>query len=174
MIIALVQQSATAGREANREKGIKAVRTAAKAGAKLVCFAELAFDRFFPQEPASGDVTGLAETIPGPTTEPFQELAREFGVVIVLNLFELAAGKTYDASPVIDADGSILGVTRMVHIAEYECFHEQSYYTPGDRGAQVYNTACGKIGVAICYDRHYPEYTRALGVAGATTLRPGT
>ncbi|MBD3868978.1 MAG: carbon-nitrogen hydrolase family protein [Acidobacteria bacterium] len=167
MKIALVQQQAFAGREANRERGLEAVRTAAEAGAKLVCFAELAFDRFFPQEPADGDVTMLAEAIPGPATEPFQDLAREFGVVIVLNLFELACGKTYDASPVIDADGSILGVTRMVHIAEYACFHEQSYYTPGDRGAQVYDTAWGRVGVAICYDRHYPEYMRALGVAGA-------
>jgi len=167
MKIALVQQPATSDREANREKGLQAVRTAAAAGAKLVCFAELAFDPFHPQEPAAGDVTVLAEAIPGPATEPFQALARELGVVIVLNLFEIAAGKTYDASPVIDADGSILGVTRMVHIAEYACFHEQSYYTPGDRGAQVYHTACGKIGVAICYDRHYPEYMRALGVAGA-------
>jgi len=167
MNIALIQQPAGSDREGNRERGLLAARTAAESGAKLICFAELAFDRFFPQEPAAGDVTGLAEKIPGPATVPFQELAAEFGVVIVLNLFEVAAGKTYDASPVIDADGSILGVTRMVHIAEYECFHEQSYYTPGDRGAQVYKTACGKIGVSICYDRHYPEYMRALGVAGA-------
>ena len=167
MKIALVQQPAAAGRTENRKKGLAAARTAAEAGAKLVCFAELAFDPFYPQEPAAGDVTGLAETVPGPATEPFQALARELGVVIVLNLFELAGGKTYDSSPVIDVDGSILGVTRMVHIAEYACFHEQSYYAPGDRGAQVYHTACGKIGVAICYDRHYPEYMRALGVAGA-------
>lgn len=167
MNIALIQQPASVDKERNLKQGLASARTAAEAGAKLICFAELAFDRFFPQQPAAGDVARLAETIPGPVTEPFQELAREFGVVIVLNLFELAAAKTYDASPVIDADGSILGVTRMVHIAEYACFHEQSYYTPGDRGAQVYDTAWGKIGVAICYDRHYPEYMRALGVAGA-------
>ncbi len=167
MKIALVQQTATADREANRERGLSAVRTATGAGASLVCFAELAFDPFYPQEPAAGDVTGLAELVPGPATEPFVKLAKELGIVIVLNLFELDGGKTYDASPVIDADGSILGVTRMVHIAEYKCFHEQSYYTPGDRGAPVYDTACGKVGVAICYDRHYPEYMRALGLAGA-------
>ena len=167
MKIALVQQPATVDREANRKKGLSAVRAAAGAGASLVCFAELAFDPFHPQEPAAGDVTGLADPVPGPATEPFVKLAKELGVVIVLNLFELDSGKTYDASPVIDADGSILGVTRMVHIAEYECFHEQSYYTPGDRGAPVYDTACGKVGVAICYDRHYPEYMRALGLAGA-------
>ena len=125
MKIALVQQAATPDRESNRAAGLAAARTAAEAGAKMICFAELAFDRFFPQEPAVGDVTKLAEAIPGPATEPFQALAAEFGVVIVLNLFEVAVGKTYDASPVIDADGSILGVTRMVHIAEYAGFHEQ-------------------------------------------------
>jgi N-carbamoylputrescine amidase len=68
---------------------------------------------------------------------------------------------------VIDADGSLLGITRMVHITDYPCFHEQGYYTPGDTGAPVYRTRAGSIGVAICYDRHYPEYMRALAVAGA-------
>ena len=75
--------------------------------------------------------------------------------------------RTFDSSPVIDADGSLLGVTRMVHITEYACFHEQGYYTPGDRGAPVYRTRAGTVGVAICYDRHFPEYMRALAVAGA-------
>lgn len=68
---------------------------------------------------------------------------------------------------VIDADGSLLGRTRMVHITDYPCFHEQGYYAPGDTGAPVYRTQAGSIGVAICYDRHYPEYMRALAVAGA-------
>jgi N-carbamoylputrescine amidase len=68
---------------------------------------------------------------------------------------------------VIDADGTLLGVTRMIHITEYPCFHEQGYYTPGDHGAPVFNTKAGRIGVAICYDRHFPEYMRALAVNGA-------
>ena len=67
----------------------------------------------------------------------------------------------------IDADGSLLGRTRMVHITDYPCFHERDYYTPGDTGAPVYSTRAGKIGVAICYDRHYPEYMRALALDGA-------
>jgi N-carbamoylputrescine amidase len=71
---------------------------------------------------------------------------------------------------VIDADGSILGVTRMVHITDYEGFHEKDWYHPGDRGAPVYATRAGRVGVAICYDRHYPEYMRALGVAGAEVV----
>ena len=77
---------------------------------------------------------------------------------------------TYDSSPVIDADGTLLGRTRMVHITDYPCFHEQGYYTPGDTGAPVYSTRVGHIGVAICYDRHYPEYMRALALAGAQVV----
>jgi beta-ureidopropionase len=84
-----------------------------------------------------------------------------------LNFFERDGDRTFDSSPVIDADGSLLGVTRMVHITEYACFHEQGYYTPGDTGAPVYATRAGKIGVAICYDRHFPEYMRALALGGA-------
>ena len=105
--------------------------------------------------------------VPGPTTEAFQEKARELGVVVVLNLFERDGETTYDCSPVIDADGTLLGRTRMVHITDYTCFHEQGYYAPGDTGAPVYQTRAGRIGVAICYDRHYPEYMRSLGVQGA-------
>ena len=92
----------------------------------------------------------------------------ELGLVTVFNLYELDEhGRRFDSSPVIDADGRLLGVTRMIHITDYEGFHEQDYYHPGDRGVPVYETWVGKIGVAICYDRHYPEVMRALGVAGA-------
>ena len=108
--------------------------------------------------------------IPGPTTDAFCDLAKEHGVVFVLNLFESADAKTFDSSPVIDADGTIMGTTRMIHITDYPCFHEQGYYAPGDNGAPVYDTKYGKIGVAICYDRHYPEYMRAMGVAGAEVV----
>jgi N-carbamoylputrescine amidase len=86
---------------------------------------------------------------------------------VVLNFYERDGDATYDSSPVIDADGTLQGVTRMVHITEYACFHEQGYYSPGDRGAPVFQTRAGKIGVAICYDRHFPEYMRALAVADA-------
>jgi len=88
-------------------------------------------------------------------------------VVIVLNLYERDGDRAFDSSPVMDADGKLLGVTRMVHITDYACFHEKGYYAPGDRGAPVYQTRFGKIGVAICYDRHFPEYMRALALAGA-------
>ena len=170
MHIALVQQTATPDRPANVQRGLDAVRRAAADGADLVCFAELAFDRFYPQHRATPEMLARAEPIPGPTTDAFAALAKELGVVLVLNLFERDGQKTFDTPPVIDADGTLLGVTRMVHITDYEGFHEQGYYAPGDRGAPVYDTAAGRVGVAICYDRHYPEYLRALALGGAEVV----
>jgi N-carbamoylputrescine amidase len=108
--------------------------------------------------------------VPGPLTEAFAARARELGVVTILNLYERDGGRAFDCSPVIDADGTLLGRTRMIHITDYPCFHEQGYYTPGDTGAPVYRTKAGAIGVAICYDRHYPEYMRALALAGADVV----
>jgi N-carbamoylputrescine amidase len=140
---------------------------AAEAGARLIAFPELAVTRFFPQWERSAGARALAEPVPGPTTDRVARKAAERGLVTVFNLYEAAGERHYDSSPVFDADGTLLGVTRMVHITEYACFHEQQYYDPGDRGAPVYSTRVGKVGVAICYDRHYPEYMRALGVAGA-------
>lgn len=148
-------------------RGLAAVETAARNGAEVVAFAELAFEWFHPQRPAGGDPLSLAEPIDGPLVRSFQEKARELGVVIVLNFYERDGDHAFDSSPVIDADGTLLGTTRMVHITEYACFHEQGYYTPGDTGAPVYQTKAGRLGVAICYDRHFPEYMRALALNGA-------
>jgi N-carbamoylputrescine amidase len=162
--IALIQQHATADLHDNVRRAIASARDAASQGAKLIAFAELAFSPFYPQHPANTDVRALAEPVPGPTTDAFAALAHELGVVFVLNVFERDGDATYDCSPVIDADGTVAGKTRMVHITEYPCFHEQQYYQPGDLGAPVFRTAIGRVGVAICYDRHFPEYMRALAV----------
>lgn len=167
MNIALIQQSCTDHKQNNLKRGLQAAEIAAKAGAKIICFAELAFEPFYPQYKNPSDPAQNAETIPGPITKAFSVLAKEYGVVVILNLYEKDGENLYDSSPVIDTDGSILGTTRMVHITDYACFHEKNYYTPGNYGAPVYETEFGKIGVAICYDRHYPEYMRALSVAGA-------
>ena len=176
MKIALIQQHATADRDLNKKRGLAAVREAAGQGAQVICFAELAFDRFYPQVPATPEKLDMAEAIPGPTTDIFSQLAAELGVVIVLNVFERVTGNdgspglTFDSSPVIDADGSLLGITRMIHITEYELFIEQGYYAPGDQCVPVFDTRFGKIVVAICYDRHYPEYMRALALNGAEVV----
>ena len=170
MKLALVQQHASEDLDNNQQRGLDALDRAAANGASMVCFAELAFEPFYPQRHATGPVTELAQPIPGPLTEVFAAKAKEHGVVVVLNLFERDGERTFDTSPVIDADGTLLGRTRMVHITDYEHFHESEYYHPGDRGAAVYDTAAGRIGIAICYDRHFPEYTRALALAGADLI----
>jgi len=167
MKIALIQQHATKDYEENLQRGIKAFRKAAHKGAELVAFAELAFSWFLPQIKATPHSLERAESIPGPTTEKFSKLAKEYGVVVVLNLFERERENTYDSSPVIDADGTLLGITRMVHIMDGPGFHEKGYYTPGNLCDFVHKTKVGQVGVAICYDRHFPEYMRALGLKGA-------
>lgn len=167
MKIALVQQSATANINSNIKKGMDNAEIASKNGANIICFSELAFTPFYPQTIAKSDYLKLAVNIPGPYTEPFQKMAKKFGVVIILNLFERLGEKAFDSSPVINTDGTILGITRMIHITDYPCFHEKGYYSPGENELKVYKTEFGKIGIAICYDRHYPEYMRALAIKGA-------
>ena len=123
MKIALVQQHATEDKRSNLRRGLVAAKAAIEAGANVVCFAELAFEPFYPQQPAGQQYKELAEAIPGPTTDLFCQLAARHQVVFVLNLFERDGEQTYDSSPVIDADGSVLGTTRMTHITDYDCFH---------------------------------------------------
>ena len=164
MRIALIQQSAGTDKAANISRALRAIDKAAAGGALLIGFAELAFEPFYPSQPARGDVSRLAEPIPGPTTDVLVSAARRHGVVVVANIFERDGSQCYDTSPVIDANGSLLGCARMVHVTEYEGYHEQGYYAPGDTGAPVFDTRAGRIGVAICYDRHFPEYMRALAL----------
>ena len=167
MRIALIQNNCSPSVADNLERALRSMEQAKNAGAELVAFPELAVTRFFPQHEAA-DVRDSAETIPGPTADAIANKAKALSLVTVFNMYEDGGdGRRFDSSPVFDADGSLLGVTRMVHICDYVCFHERAYYDAGDRGAPVYDTALGRLGVAICYDRHYPEYMRALGVAGA-------
>jgi N-carbamoylputrescine amidase len=168
MRVALAQLAAGPDRAANLARALDAMGDAKRAGADLIAFPEVILDRFFPQHPDDRAAWKLAEPVPGPSADRIAERARELGLVTVFNLYELdEAGNRFDSSPVFDADGRLLGITRMIHITDYEGFHEQTYYHPGDRGVPVYDTRAGKVGVAICYDRHYPEVMRALGVAGA-------
>ncbi len=167
MKIALIQQKAGDNRENNIARAVSSAKIAAQNGANVICFAELAFTKFYPQRPPTGNKLDLAENIPGSTTDKFCRLAKELGVVIILNIYEKEGINTYDSSPIIDTNGNILGITRMVHITDYDCFHEKSYYTPGNSGVPVYETKFGKVGIAICYDRHFPEYMRALALKKA-------
>jgi len=107
---------------------------AASEGAQLVAFPELAFDRFFPQYPDFPSLSDLAEWVPGPITAASCQKARELNVVVVLNLLEKQGDKNYDCSPVIDADGKIVGKSRMNHVQEGPCYHEKHYYSLGNLG----------------------------------------
>jgi predicted amidohydrolase len=171
MRLALVQHQPGPRHADNVARGLEAVREAAGQGASLVAFPELAFTPFFPCSRCGGPPPlDLAEPVPGPTSDAFSTLAAELGVVVVLNLYEREGSRAFDSSPVIDADGTLLGTTRMLHVAQMPHFYEQDYYTPGDHGMPVYETAAGRIGVAICYDRHYPEVMRGLGLRRADVV----
>jgi beta-ureidopropionase len=153
-------QSTTAAHE-------KAARDAAAQGAQIIGFQEVFNAPYFCQV-QEAEHYKWAESIPGPTTERFQALAKELGIVIVLPIYELeSAGFYYNTAVVIDADGSYLGKYRKHHIPQVKGFWEKYYFKPGNLGWPVFDTAVGKVGVYICYDRHFPEGWRALGLAGA-------
>lgn len=168
MRIALIQQHCDTDRTSNLDRAVAATEAAADRGAQVIAFAELAFDRFHPRTPCpAGPPRELAEPITGPTITRLRDLARRRNVVLLPNVYERDGDRTFDTTVTIDATGEILGLTRMLHITRYEGFYETDYYAAGDRGAPVFATAYGRIGVAICYDRHYPEVMRALALRGA-------
>jgi N-carbamoylputrescine amidase len=145
----------------------KAAREAAAQGAQIIGFQEVFNAPYFCQV-QEAEHYKWAESIPGPTTERFQALARDLGIVIVLPIYELeSTGFYYNTAVVIDADGSYLGKYRKHHIPQVKGFWEKFYFRPGNLGWPVFDTAVGKVGVYICYDRHFPEGWRALGLAGA-------
>ena len=142
-------------------------REAASQGAQIIAFQELFYGPYFgiTQDTAYYD---YAESVPGPTTERFAALAKELGIVIVLPVYEEEQpGVLYNTAAVIDADGSYLGKYRKHHIPNLPKFWEKFYFRPGNLGYPVFETAVGKIGVNICYDRHFPEGWRVLALNGA-------
>ena len=133
MRLALIQNHCSTDRSDNLTRALDSMEQAKHAGADMVAFAELAIDRFFPQHEAA-DARVVAESIPGPTADAIAEKAKELSLVTVFNMYEASAdGRHFDSSPVFDADGSLLGITRMVHICDYTCFHERAYYDAGDK-----------------------------------------
>ncbi|WP_067667502.1 nitrilase-related carbon-nitrogen hydrolase [Nocardia miyunensis] len=164
---AITQATWTGDRESMLVKHEKFVEAAAAEGVQVICFQELFYGPYF------GNVQDkkyyeYAESVPGPTTARFAELARRHNMVVILPVYEQEQpGVLYNAAAVIDADGSYLGKYRKHHIPNLPGFWEKFYFRPGNLGYPVFDTAVGRIGVYICYDRHFPEGWRALGLAGA-------
>jgi N-carbamoylputrescine amidase len=170
LIAGLVQQSCTDDRAANIEKSIAGIRRCAAQGANLVVLQELHTGLYFcdQEDPARFD---LAESIPGPSTETFGAVARELGIVIVCSLFERrAAGVYHNTAVVIEADGTVAGKYRKMHIPDDPGYYEKFYFTPGDLGFEPIATSVGKLGVLVCWDQWYPEAARLMAMAGAELL----
>lgn len=165
---ALIQSSWTGDKETMVKKNADHARQAARQGAQILCFQELFYSPYLcqVQDPVHAD---YAEPVPdGPTTGQMRELARETGMVLIVPVYEQEQpGVFYNTAAVIDADGIYLGKHRKNHIPHLPGFWEKFYFRPGNLGYQVFDTAVGRIGVYICYERHFPEGWRALGLAGA-------
>jgi N-carbamoylputrescine amidase len=165
---ALIQAEWTGDKDSMLKKHIELARQAAKDGAQVLCFQELFYGPYFCQV-QDDEYFSYTEPIPdGPTTKAMQDLAKETGMVLVVPMFEVEQeGFYYNTAAVIDADGTYLGKYRKTHIPHVKGFWEKYYFRPGNIGYPIFDTAVGRIGVYICYDRHFPEGWRALGLAGA-------
>ena len=165
---ALLQATYTGDKETMIQKHERYAREAAAQGAQIMCFQELFAGPYFCQE-QDGKWYTQAEPIPnGPTVKRMQELAKETGMVLILPTYEEQdAGVYYNTAAVVDADGTYLGKYRKTHIPQLSGFWEKFYFRPGNLGYPVFDTAVGKVGVYICYDRHFPEGARMLGLNGA-------
>jgi beta-ureidopropionase len=165
---ALVQSSWTGDKQSMIEANVELAREAASQGAQVLCFQELFYGPYFCQVQDS-QYFSFTEPVPGgPTTELMCSLARELHMVLVVPVFEEEQpGVYYNTAAVIDADGTYLGKYRKTHIPQVQGFFEKYYFRPGNLGYPVFQTAVGPVGVYICYDRHFPEGWRALGLAGA-------
>jgi N-carbamoylputrescine amidase len=168
--LGLLQHACSASPAGNLKKTLALAEKAAKQGAKIICTQELFRSQYFCQNEDHANFA-LAESIPGPSTAAFQKLARKHAVVIVASLFEKrASGLYHNTAVIIDADGSLLGVYRKMHIPDDPLFYEKFYFTPGDTGFRAWQTRYGRIGVLICWDQWYPEGARLTALQGAEIL----
>ncbi len=168
--IGLVQMSCSPDSRENLSKAVERIREAGGRGANIVCLQELFRTQYFCRE-ENAEQFALAEPIPGPTTEVLTRLARELEIVIVAPLFEQrAAGLYHNTAAVIDADGSLLGLYRKMHIPDDPLYYEKFYFTPGDLGFPNFDTRFGRIGVLVCWDQWYPEGARLTSLRGANVL----
>jgi N-carbamoylputrescine amidase len=154
----------------NLRRAIERVREAADSGAKVICLPELFRSRYFCQHEDASNFD-LAEQVPGPTTDALGEVARSLGVVIIAPLFERrAAGVYHNSAVVVEADGTISGLYRKMHIPDDPAYYEKFYFTPGDLGFKSFQTSVGSIGTLICWDQWYPEAARLTALQGADLI----
>jgi N-carbamoylputrescine amidase len=168
--IGLLQHACSADPAANLRKALALAEKAARRGAKIICTQELFRSQYFCQKEDHANF-GLAERIPGPSTEAFQKFAKKRKVVVIASLFEKrASGLYHNSAAVIDADGSLLGVYRKMHIPDDPLYYEKFYFAPGDTGFRTWKTKFGTIAVLICWDQWYPEAARLAALQGAEIL----
>ena len=168
--IGLLQTAVLPSPDANLKKTVALIERAAKKGAQIICTQELYRSQYFCQSEDHANFK-QAEKIPGPSTDAFQKLAKKHKVVIVASLFERrASGVYHNTAAIIDADGSLLGIYRKMHIPDDPLYYEKFYFTPGDLGFKAWQTRYGKIGVLICWDQWYPEAARLTAMQGAEIL----
>ena len=168
--IGLIQTACSPDPAGNLKKTLAAANRAAKQGAQIICTQELFRSQYFCQTEDHRHFQ-LAEPVPGPTTKAFQKLAKQNQVVVIVSLFEKrASGLYHNTAAVIDADGSLLGLYRKMHIPDDPLYYEKFYFTPGDLGFRAWQTRYGKIGVLICWDQWYPEAARLTAMQGAEII----
>jgi N-carbamoylputrescine amidase len=166
----IIQMTCSEGKQANIEKSVARIREAAALGAQIICLQELFASTYFCWE-ENHDFFSLADAIPGPTTNLFEELAKELNIVIVASLFEKRAeGLYHNTVAVIDADGKYLGKYRKHHIPDDPGYYEKFYFTPGDYDYKVFRTKYATIGTLICWDQWYPEAARITSLLGAQII----
>ena len=170
MKIGIIQQHNTADREDNKTRLAEKIRKLAQQSAELIVLQELHNGLYFCQT-EDVSVFDQAETIPGPSTEFFGQMAKETGAVIVTSLFERrATGLYHNTAVVLEKDGTIAGKYRKMHIPDDPGYYEKFYFTPGDLGFQPIDTSLGRLGVLVCWDQWYPEAARLMALAGAELL----
>jgi N-carbamoylputrescine amidase len=168
--IGLVQMKCSTDSDANLRQAIAGIHEAAGKGAEIVCLQELFRSQYFCRE-ENAALFSLAESIPGPSTEAIGAVAKSLGVAVVASLFEKRAqGLYHNTAAIIDADGSLAGIYRKMHIPDDPLFYEKFYFTPGDLGFLNFETRFSRIGVQVCWDQWYPEAARLTSLQGANVL----
>jgi len=168
--LGLLQTTCSPDPDENLKKTLSFAERAARQGAQIICTQELFRSQYFCQS-EDHKYFQLAEPIPGPSTAAFQKLAKKHSVVVIASLFEKrASGLYHNTAAIIDADGSLLGIYRKMHIPDDPLFYEKFYFTPGDLGFRAWQTKYGKIGVLVCWDQWYPEAARLTAMQGAEIL----